>query len=1209
MAPSYTPVPSGSTDNLREEPRSSGVHMATTTLKVDGMTCGACTSAVEGAFKDVPGAGTVSVSLVMGRALVHHDPEILPAEKVAEMIEDRGFDALVLSTDRLRQTINDDDMDSEGDDLGIDEPTISTTNLSIEGMTCGACTSAVEGGLEGEAGVKSISVSLLSERAAVEHDTSVITPEQIAEIIEDRGFGATVLNTTTQGGNKKSSKRKSRASNKPNLATTTVSIEGMTCGACTSAVEGAFKDTPGLAQFRISLLAERAVLVHDPTLLTSESIVEAIEDAGFDARLVSSEMETSLPSQSSASVDFSIYGLSDANSADSLQDVLQRKPGVISAAVSLATSRATITYNASTIGIRALVETIEGAGFNALIADTGDNNAQLESLAKTKEIQEWQRAFWVSFSFAVPVFLISMIIPMYLKSLDFGAIELIPGIFLGDVLCLGLTIPVQFGIGKRFYISAYKSLKHRSPTMDVLVVFGTSSAFFFSVFAMTVALLAPPHSRPSTVFDTSTMLITFITLGRWLENRAKSQTSQALSRLMSLAPSMATIYEDPIAAEKAAEDPSIAETTDEKGNSASTQRSASGHKLIPTELIEVDDVIVLRPGDKVPADGTVTRGESYIDESMITGEAIPIHKKKGSVVMAGTVNGAGWVDFRVTRAGRDTQLSQIVKLVQDAQTSRAPIQRMADIVAGYFVPIIVTLGLVTFFGWMILSHLLPKPPHIFTSEGNGGKLMVCLKLCISVVVFACPCALGLSTPTAVMVGTGVGAENGILVKGGAALEAATKINHIVFDKTGTLTVGKMSVADSKIVPSWASNESRRLWWLLVGLAEMNSEHPVAKAIVAGAKSGIGVSSEDSLDGSVNNFEASVGNGVSATIEPSSSSGRAQYRVLMGNAVFLRSQSIQVPESADPNSKLTSDPSDDNNKPDVSAGETIIHVAIDGDYAGSISLRDTVKPTATAAVAALHRMGLSVSLVTGDTYATALAIAKIVGIPASAIHASVKPSEKRAIVQNLQSNTTDIVGMVGDGINDSPALATASVGIALASGTDVAIEAADVVLMRPDDLLSVPASLCLARTIFRRIKFNLLWACMYNIIGLPFAMGLFIPFGGVMLHPMAAGAAMAASSISVVMSSLFLKFWARPGWLNVESLEKEAEMGMIAAGGKNRTRQPWWKKSPVTKSETGGFLNRVKDSTSGLVSRLTGRRDSGIRDDEGYVPLQTIEPAV
>ncbi|KAK2768547.1 hypothetical protein FQN54_000403 [Arachnomyces sp. PD_36] len=1207
MAPSYTPVPSGDTDDTRKQPGNPGAHMATTTLKVDGMTCGACTSAVEGAFKDVPGAGNVSVSLVMGRAVVHHDPEILPADKVAEMIEDRGFDALVLATDGPRQTVDDDEMSSDTDD-GTDEPTVSTTNLSIEGMTCGACTSAVEGGLQDADGVKSITVSLLSERAVVEHDASVISPEEIAEIIEDRGFGATVLNTTQSGS--KASKRKSRASNKPKMATTTVSIEGMTCGACTSAVEGAFKNTPGLVQFRISLLAERAVLVHDPSLLAADTIVETIEDAGFDARLISSQMDATLPSQSSASVDFTIYGLSDANSADRLQDILQQKPGVISASVSIATSRATITYNTSSLGIRALVETIEGAGFNALIADTDDNNAQLQSLAKTKEIQEWQRAFWFSFSFAVPVFLISMIIPMYITPLDFGSIELFRGLFLGDLVCMALTIPVQFGIGKRFYVSAFKSLKHRSPTMDVLVVLGTSAAFFFSIFAMVVALCSPPHSRPSTIFDTSTMLLTFITLGRWLENRAKGQTSQALSRLMSLAPSMATIYDDPIAAEKAAENQNVPDLTDEKGAASSTQQSASGHKIIPTELIQMGDIIVLRPGDKVPADGTVTRGESYIDESMITGEAIPIHKKKGSIVMAGTVNGAGWVDFRVTRAGRDTQLSQIVKLVQDAQTSRAPIQRMADVVAGYFIPIIVSLGLITFFGWMILSHLLPKPPQIFTVEGNGGKLMVCLKLCISVIVFACPCALGLSTPTAVMVGTGVGAENGILVKGGAALEAATKVNHIVFDKTGTLTVGKMNVADSNIVSSWSSNESRRLWWLLVGLAEMNSEHPVAKAIVAGAKSEIGISSDDSLDGSVNDFEASVGNGVSATIEPTSSSGRARYRMLMGNATFLRSKAVEVPESADPNSKTTGDSSDDVTKPDAPAGETLIHVAIDEEYAGSISLRDTVKSTATAAVAALHRMGLSVSLVTGDTYSSALAIAKIVGIPASSIHASVKPSEKREIVENLQS-AGDTVGMVGDGINDSPALATASVGIALASGTDVAIEAADIVLMRPDDLLSVPASLCLARTIFRRIKFNLLWACMYNVIGLPFAMGLFIPFNGLMLHPMAAGAAMAASSISVVMSSLLLKFWGKPRWLNVEGLEKEAEMGIIAAGGGSR-KSSWWKKSPVTKGSPSsgvGFFGQARDSVAGLVARVTGNRRTGIREDEGYVPLRTIEPAV
>ncbi|KAJ9216649.1 hypothetical protein DTO166G4_1865 [Paecilomyces variotii] len=1197
---SYAPVPTTADDESAASRGPPAAHMATTTVKVDGMTCGACTSSVESAFKDVPGAGNVSVSLVMGRAVVHHDPSQLPADKVAELIEDRGFDAQVLSTDLP---------DTQADEIEDDGPEMVTTTLAVEGMTCGACTSAVEGGLKEEAGVRSINVSLLSERAVVEHDPSVITPEKIAEVIEDRGFGATVLDTKPSEA--RSSKTKGPAEEKPKFLTTTVSIDGMTCGACTSSVQRAFDGVDGLLQFNISLLAERAVIAHDPLKLSAEKIVELIDDAGFDARIVSSEPHTAGSSKTSKSVNLSLYGLTDAAAATSLEETVRQKPGIISISISVATSRASVSYNSSIVGIRSIVETIEAAGFNALVSDSDDNNAQLESLSKTKEIQEWRRAFLFSLSFAIPVFLLGMIVPMYLKPLDFGKFQILPGLYLGDLICLVLTIPVQFGIGMRFYVASFKSLKHRSPTMDVLVMLGTSSAFFFSVFTMFMAIWYPPHTRPHTVFDTSTMLITFITLGRWLENRAKGQTSKALSRLMSLTPSMATIYEDPIAAEKAAEEwETSAKSPQEKTDEATPAHTRNaGLKTIPTELIEVGDVVVLRPGDKVSADGIIIRGESYVDESMITGEAIPIHKKKGSLVIAGTVNTAGSMDFKVTRAGRDTQLSQIVNLVQEAQTSRAPIQRMADVVAGYFVPTIISLGLITFIGWMILSHILPNPPKIFNAAGNGGKVMVCLKLCISVIVFACPCALGLSTPTAVMVGTGVGAENGILVKGGAALEAATKINHVVFDKTGTLTVGKMSVAETRMERIWSSNDwRRRLWWLIVGLAEMGSEHPVGRAIVEAAKVETGGSSEETLDGSVGDFEATIGKGISAVVEPNSGVERTRYRVLLGNASFLRDQDVQVPEAVDPDSQ----PPDESasafsvpSKPNDFAGLTLIHVAVDGQYAGTISLRDSLKPSAVAAVAAIHRMGFKTSLITGDTYSTALSVAKAVGIPPVSIRASVSPSQKQTIVAELQAGG-DRVAMVGDGVNDSPALATASVGIALASGTDVAMEAADIVLMRPDDLLSVPASFSLARSIFNRIRLNLMWACVYNVIGLPFAMGLFLPFGGITLHPMAAGAAMAASSVSVVVSSLLLKFWSRPRWMSVERLEKEVQTGKIRSHLSRDLRWTEVLAASVPRSPRGA-LDQFKALASAAIGIITGKGSTGARGDEGYIPLQTVEP--
>ncbi|KAL9584258.1 MAG: hypothetical protein Q9212_002237 [Teloschistes hypoglaucus] len=1065
--------------------------MAKTTLRVDGMTCASCESAVKGGFRDLEGAFSVEAYFNLSRAIVEHDPQKLPPESIREAIEDTGFDAEVLSTEHFSPCAEESAIDPEvaaGSQLSI-------TTLKVEGMTCGACESGIRGGFKDVSGLKTMSISFLTGRADVEHDPSILSPETIAEIIEDRGFDATLVETRPS---------------LPNL--------------------------PG-------------------------------------TRLVNQEQSSSL-----RSVQLKVLGLANASSAAGLEDAFRSLPGVKSAAVNYSTltsSRTHITYNSLETGLRALVEAIENLGYNALIADVDDNNAQLESLAKTREIQEWKAAFVYSMSFAIPVFTVSMLIPICLPALDFGSIRLfIPGLYLGDIICMLLTIPVQFGVGKRFYVSAFKSLSHRTPTMDVLVVLGTSAAFFFSVGAMLVSILSSPHSRPSTVFDTSTMLITFITLGRWLENRAKGETSKALSELMSLAPSMATIFADPVAAERAA-DVFDGKEAFKKEHDADEAHASNvfAEKSVPTELIEVGDVVILRPGNKIPADGRVTRGQSFVDESMVTGEPMAISKKKGSPLMAGTVNGDGLLHFRVARAGRDTQLSQIVKAVQEAQTSRAPIQRMADIVAGYFVPTIIGLGVFTFAIWMILSHVLAKPPEIFLMPESGGKLMVCVKLCISVIVFACPCALGLATPTAVMVGTGVGSKQGILIKGGATLETATKIQHVVFDKTGTLTMGKMSVADVKIEPLWGANDWRRkLWWSLVGLAEMNSEHPVGKAILYAAKTELAVGSDSMIDGSVGGFEATVGKGVSATVAPASSLDQRRYQILVGSRSYLKSRSVILPGATD---AIPSSPSS-NRSPESTqapAATTQIYVAIDNLYAGNLSLSDTIKPSAQATILALNRMNMTTSLVTGDQMPTALAVAEAVGIARPYVHAGVSPDQKREIIKQLQAQGSK-VAMVGDGINDSPALATADVGIALCSGTDVAVEAADIVLMRPEDLLSVAASLSLSRAVFRRIKANLAWACLYNLVGLPFAMGfgLLLP-GGFMMPPLAAGAAMALSSVSVT----------------VERLEREETKGATL--------------KDMSTSYDSGF----KGPGSSL-SRLTGRLfGTGQRQDGNYVPLQDVGP--
>lgn len=1168
-----------------------GAHMTTTTLRVDGMTCGACTSAVNSTFEDVDGVGDVQVSLVMERAVVMHDAEKIKAEQIREMIDDRGFDAQVISSDRPDTPI----FDASEDDMLLEQEEVedilgsgmSTTTLRVGGMTCGACTSAVEGAFKDVPGIKSFSISLLSERAVIEHDAGLINAEKLAETIEDTGFDAEILETKIAEPVRTQPKQRRKAVSK-RLLTTTVSIEGMTCGACTSAVDGGFTDVPGLIQFNISLLAERAVIVHDPEMLSVEKIVETIEDRGFDAAVISSVEEGVQSSSANATVHLKVFGLPSPESADELQAGLKNTPGIVSANVNFSTGRAVLTHMPAKSGLRAIVEAVEKVGYNALVADSDDNNAQLESLAKTKEIQEWQRAFRTSLCFAIPVFIISMFLPMFIKPLDVGSIKLpiIPGLWLGDVLCLLLTIPVQFGIGRRFYISAFRSLRHGSPTMDVLVVLGTSAAFFFSCAAMLVSIFTQQHSRPATTFDTSTMLITFITLGRYLENRAKGQTSKALSRLMSLAPPMATIYTDPIAAAKAAESWEHYDDTEEKTpKEKQTDGSSVEERTIPTELIEVGDIVILKPGDKIPADGIVTRGESYVNESMVTGEAMPVNKKPGTPLMAGTVNNAGRLDFKVTRAGRDTQLSQIVRLVQEAQTSRAPIQRMADTVAGYFVPIIITLGLSTFVGWMLLSHILPHPPKIFLGDASGGRLMICVKLCIAVIVFACPCALGLATPTAVMVGTGVGAEQGILVKGGAALETATKITHVVLDKTGTLTMGKMSVSQFQQAGSWKSDSQRvSLWWTLVGLAEASSEHPIAKAILHGAKDKLGLGPEGQIEGNTGDFKATTGKGISATIEPLSAAERKRYAVLIGNASFLRKHGIPIPasteeeydQSAAAGQRSTSGPS--SSKSAQNAGITSIHVAIDEEYAGMIGLSDTLKASARAAITALHRMNIGTSLVTGDQAAAAHHVAALVGISPENVFAGVLPEGKKSIVSDFQKQG-QVVAMVGDGINDSPALATANVGISLASGTDVAMDAADIVLMKPNQLMDIPASLHLSKTIFRRIKLNLLLSCVYNAVGLPIAMGFLLPWG-ITLPPLAAGAAMACSSVTVVVSSLFLKTWKRPQWM-VEGSDSEAILPRLR------------------KMNFGSSIRGLRDA-------VTGRQRDEERDRGAYLPLDNIE---
>ncbi|KAG1860723.1 E1-E2 ATPase-domain-containing protein [Suillus subalutaceus] len=910
-----------------------------------------------------------------------------------------------------------------------------------------------------------------------------------------------------------------------------IRIEGMTCGACVESIEGMLRPQAGIHSIKVALLAERGVVEYDPSVWTPEKIVNEISDIGFDA--------TEIPIARCDMITLRIYGMTCGSCTSAIETGLRGMPGVTSVAVSLTTETAKIEFEPSLVGPREMVERIEDMGFDAILSNQEDAT-QKQSLARTKEIQEWASRFKWALTFAVPVFFVSMIamhIPFLRPLVNF---HLFNGIYLGDLILLALTTPAQFWVGQKFYRNAFKALRHRTATMDVLVMIGTSAAYFYSLFALLFAAFnTTPDYRP-------------------LFSSTRGKTSAALTDLMALAPTMATIYTD---------------------SPACTQE-----KRIPTELVQVGDTIKLVPGDKVPADGTVIRGSSTVDESAVTGEPVPALKQPGDSVIGGTVNGLGTFDMLVTRAGKDTALAQIVKLVEEAQTSKAPIQAFADRVAGFFVPAVITLAVLTFATWMVISHVISedKLPAMFHSHG-ASRLAVCLQMCISVVVVACPCALGLSTPTAIMVGTGVGAKNQIFIKGGRALEASRSIKRIVLDKTGTVTQGKLTVAGMTWMPPRDSSEllpddnvgsqslsfkcadgttTRATIIAMVAATEGKSEHPLAKAIAAHGKNLLAGADVQSPALDIKSFESVTGAGVKALI---SSSG-SNYTLYIGNARFIaQSNIVQLP------SVLTNYEAQESK-----LGRTVIFVSSSRASSAplpllAVSLSDAPKPSSAQAVKALQSMGIEVNMMTGDGMVTALAVARQVGIKSDGVWANMSPKGKASLVTDLMGQGNGGVAMVGDGINDSPALVAATVGIALSSGTSVAIEAADIVLMR-SDLLDVVAALHLSRSIFSTIQRNLVWACIYNVLGIPLAMGVFLPFG-LYMHPMLAGAAMAFSSVSVVTSSLMLRWWRRP-LLSV--MPGETVYGeTLFESGRNALDDMW-------------------DSVKGLVRRR--------RVDEGYSQL-------
>lgn len=733
--------------------------------------------------------------------------------------------------------------------------------------------------------------------------------------------------------------------------------------------------------------------------------------------------------------DFKVTGMTCAACSSRVERVLSKMEGVTKAEVNLATEDLHIDYDDSKLKIQDIIGKIEKAGYGAYEVK---EDTKIDDTDKEDAINSLKKRFVLSLVFAVPLLYISMghmmgaplpsIIDPMKNAMNFALIQLI------------LVIPVMI-VGRKFFIGGFKNIVHLSPNMDSLIAIGTSAAFLYGIYAIVKIAGGDTHFSMDLYFESGATILTLITLGKYLEAKTKGKTSEAIKKLMGLAPKKATIIVDGV------------------------------EKVISIDEVKVGDVILVKPGEKLPVDGEIVEGTTTIDESMLTGESIPIDKNIGDKIFGASINKFGMFKYKATKVGKDTALAQIIKLVEQAQGSKAPIAKMADIISGYFVPTVITLAVISSIVWAI----------------SGKGLEFSLTIFIAVLVIACPCALGLATPTAIMVGTGKGAENGILIKSGVALEGAHKINTVVFDKTGTITEGKPKVTDI-ITKGLSEDELLRY----ASSAEKGSEHPLGEAIVvAGVERGLELFEIES-------FKSVPGEGIVTLIN--------DKNILIGNNKLMKNNNIDI-NSVENDVKLL-----------ASQGKTPMYMVIDGTLAGVIAVADTLKANSKKAVEALHKLGIEVVMLTGDNEKTAQAIAKEVGI--DKVVSDVLPGDKANEVKRLQDEGKN-VAMVGDGINDAPALAMANIGIAIGSGTDVAIESADIVLMR-SDILDVVGAIQLSKATIKNIKENLGWAFGYNTLGIPVAMGILYAFGGPLLNPMIAAFAMSFSSVSVLLNALRLK---------------------------------------------------------------------------------------
>ncbi|GHF52856.1 Cu+-exporting ATPase [Deinococcus metalli] len=814
--------------------------------------------------------------------------------------------------------------------------------------------------------------------------------------------------------------------------TVELDIQGMTCAACVGRVERALKKAGGVEDASVNLATERATVTYDAAQTAVPALVQTVQDAGYGARTLHTEL--------------SVSGMTCAACVTRVERALRKVDGVLDATVNLATERASVDA-LSGVSAAQLRAAVRNAGYDVLDTGAGPSRVDVEREARERDVRELRRAVTVSAAFSVPLLLLAML-PMLWPALDMWLMDRVGARTL-NVLMLALAAPVQFGPGRRFLRSGWAALRHRSPDMNSLVMLGTLAAFGYSV-AVTALPGAFPAGSAHVYFEASGVVITLVLLGKYVEAVAKGRTSEAMKTLLALQPATATVLRDGAEVE------------------------------VPVDDVLAGDLLRVRPGGKVPVDGEVVTGSSWVDESMLTGESVPVVKEVGAGVTGGTLNGTGTLTVRATRVGTDTALAQIIRLVERAQGSKPPIQGLADRVVAVFVPVVLVIAALTFLTWLLL--------------GGPGALAQALVHAVAVLIIACPCAMGLATPTSVMVGTGRAAGLGVLFRSGAALEALGRVNVVALDKTGTLTLGHPDLTDLHVRSGFGRSEVLRL----IAGAEHESEHPIARAIV-GAAEREGLTLPGATD-----FRARPGLGLEATVDGRRVQiGADRYMLELGLGLDTTPFAAQAARLAD-------------------GGRSPLYAAVDGQLAALVAVADPVKPGSAPAVAALHAQGVTVAMVTGDHEGTARAVARTLGI--DTVHAGVLPGGKSDVVTALQTGGQR-VAFVGDGINDAPALASADVGVAIGTGTDVAVETADVILMA-GDLRGVPNAVALSRATLRNIRLGLFWAFAYNTVLIPVAAGVLSPVG-VTLNPVLAAAAMGLSSVFVLGNALRLRGFRPP----------------------------------------------------------------------------------